>query len=397
MSYRLGVLVSHPIQYYAPWFRQLSKHIEIEIFYAHRQDGRGQSAAGFGVEFEWDIPLLEGYPYRWLTNVARRPSLRSFGGLDTPEIYSIIRKDRFDALLVFGWNRKCALQAVRACRRAGVPVLMRGDSQLRAKRSLAKAMIKYVPYRWFLPRLDAHLYVGQRNKAYLQHYGVPDERLFFVPHFVNDRFFASAAQEAKLSGKSAGLRKELGIPEEAFVFLFVGKLISKKRPADFVRACLKIFDLPQGSNVRAVIVGSGPLRDSLESLARPQAARFHFTGFRNQTQLPELYQMSDALVLPSDGEETWGLVVNEAAACGLPAVVSEEVGCAPDLIKEGQTGYTFPVADISMLTRRMVALKLLCEREPTSVKKALAEKVACYSMARATKGLEAALGAVTGR
>src|SRR2546428_11987966 len=86
MSYRLGVLLSHPIQYYAPWFRYLAGRLDIEVFYAHRQDAAGQSAAGFGVQFEWDTPLLEGYPYRWLTNVARHPGVGSFAGCDTPEV-----------------------------------------------------------------------------------------------------------------------------------------------------------------------------------------------------------------------------------------------------------------------------------------------------------------------
>lgn len=395
MKYRLGILATHPVQYYAPWFRHLARRLEIEVFYAHRQDARGQADAGFGVEFAWDIPLLDGYPYRWLTNVARRPDGGSFGRFDTPEVYDIVRQGRFDAFLVFGWNHKSALQTIRACWRARVPVLMRGDSQLVTRRSWALSTLKYLPYRWFLPRLAAHLYVGQRNRAYLRHYGVPEDRLFFAPHFVDNAYFASSAWEAEEEGQPAALRDELGIPKDAFVFAFVGKLIPKKRPADLVQACLALFRSPEGADVHALFVGDGPLRHSLELLPRPHADRIHFAGFCNQSRLPAAYRAANALVLPSDGRETWGLVVNEAAACGVPAVVSDAGGCAPDMIDEGRTGYTYPVGDVEALARRMLELKLACEHKPMAIRQAVAEKVACYSMERATEGLERALAAVS--
>ena len=391
---RLGVLLSHPVQYYAPWFRHLAGKLELTVFYAHRQDARGQADAGFGVEFEWDTPLLEGYRYRWLTNVGRHPSVDSFTGCDTPEIYDILRSEPFDAFLVFGWNRKSAIQTIRACRRSKVPVLMRGDSQLRTSRSRARSIVKYLPYRWFLPRFAGHLYVGQRNKAYLRRYGVPEERLHFAPHFVDNAFFAESAQKAKASGKPSQIRAKLAIPGNSFVVLFAGKMIPRKRPADFIRACLKVFDQPDGSDIHAVLVGDGPLRPSLEDMARRCSERIHFAGFWNQTRLPGLYKACDALALTSDGTETWGLVVNEAMACGIPAVVTDAAGCSPDLIDEGGTGYVYPLGDVEALASRILALKSVLEQRPESVRRALAEKVARYSMEKATEGLESALEAV---
>ena len=392
MSMKLGVFDTHPIQYHVPWFRYLEKRFELEVFYAHRQDGKGQASAGFGVEFDWDIPLLEGYPYRWLTNVARHPNARSFNRFDTPEVYDLIRTGRFDAFLVFGWNYKSAIQTIRACWQNHVPVLMRGDSHLATKRSWVKSALKYFPYRLLLSRLDAHLYVGQRNKAYLQHYGVPEDRLFFVPHFVDNSSFAEGARRAETEGNASKIRAELGIPRDAFVFLFVGKMIPKKRPADFVQACSKVCSSLEGSSTHALLVGDGPLRPSLELLAKPHAKQIHFAGFRNQTQLPAFYKASNSLVLPSDGRETWGLVVNEAAACSIPAIVSDAVGCAPDLIDQGLTGYTYPLGDMEALAHRMLALKRMYESNLIAIRHALVEKIACYSIEKATEGLESALG-----
>jgi glycosyltransferase involved in cell wall biosynthesis len=394
MAYRLGILVTHPIQYYAPWFRYLAKQLDIEVFYCHRQDAKAQAEAGFGVEFQWDTPLLEGYAHHWLKNVARHPNVGSFSGCDTPEIAKIIGDGEFDAFLVFGWNYKSAIQTIKACLKNKVPVLMRSDSQLMTKRSWIKSIVKYIPYRWFLPRIDAHLYVGQRNREYLQHYGVPADKLFFSPHFVDNDFFTERAAEALETGKHLAIREQFNIPFNAFVVVFVGKFITKKRPADLVRACLQAFVLYKGANIHAIFVGDGPLRRDIRTLTRSQEERIHFAGFRNQSELPNFYKASNAFVLPSDGRETWGLAVNEAMACGLPSIVSDVVGCAPDLIEEGKTGYTYSVGDVDALARCILMLQRKWRDNGETIRKVTQEKIAYYSIEKATLGLERALHAV---
>ncbi|MGH7885892.1 MAG: glycosyltransferase family 1 protein, partial [Thermodesulfobacteriota bacterium] len=195
MSYRLGILLTHPIQYYSPWFKHLDKKVDLEVFYAFKQSPKGQADAGFGVEFSWDIDLLDGYKFTWLNNISKKPELSSFFGCDTPEIYKIIRSKKFDAFIVFGWNYKSAIQAVIACKKNKIPVFMRGDSHLLSNRSRLKKILKYLPYRILLPRVN-HLYVGKLNKEYLTHYGVPESKLFFVPHFVDNEYFKLKHQTA---------------------------------------------------------------------------------------------------------------------------------------------------------------------------------------------------------
>jgi glycosyltransferase involved in cell wall biosynthesis len=251
-----------------------------------------------------------------------------------------------------------------------------------------------MPYRFFLPRLDAHLYVGERNRAYLKHYGVPDERLFFAPHFVDNQFFAVGAEEARRSRKAEELRRCLGIPRDAFVYVFVGKFAPVKRAADFIRAGLGILNSDAGKDVHLVLVGDGPLRDELEQLAGAQADKIHFLGFQNQSQMPVVYAASNALVLTSQ-TETWGLVVNEAFACGIPAIVSDTIGCIPDLIHEGETGFTYPLGDIAALEQRMLELKGVCRTEPAHVGKRVAAKADVYSLEKATEGLEQAVQALS--
>jgi glycosyltransferase involved in cell wall biosynthesis len=379
------------VQYQAPWFRALARVMDLEVFFCHRQTAAGQAAADFGVEFEWDVPLLDGYRYTWLENVARRPDVSHFAGCDTPEIAARLAGGRFDACLVHGWYLKSYVQAIRACWRLKMPILVRGDSHLKTPRSRVKTAAKYLPYRWFLNRINAHLYVGSANRAYLEAYGVPPERLFFAPHFVDNEFFAVRAETARREGVRDDMRRGWGAGPDATVFLFVGKLIEKKRPADFVTAVADARAKPGGASARAVVVGSGPLATEIDALARRLDVPIHFAGFQNQSALPAYYASADALVLPSDGGETWGLVVNEAMACGLPAIVSDAVGCAGDLVRSGETGFVFPCGDVAACAHAMAALASMPVARRRELSAAARRTIGSYSADLAAVG---ALGAL---
>jgi glycosyltransferase involved in cell wall biosynthesis len=387
---RLAIVASHPIQYQAPWFRELAKVVDLEVFFCHRQDAAGQAAAGFGVPFEWDVPLLDGYASHWLRNVARRPSTERFSGCDTPEIDERLGAGRFDACIVSGWYLKSYIQATRACWRRGIKVLVRGDSHLNVPRSRVKSAAKYLPYRWFLNRIDAHLFVGAANRAYLRAYGVPDGKLFFVPHFVDNAFFASRADRARTAGEASRIRHEFGIPSDGVAFLFAGRLVEMKHPDHFIRACALVGHVAD-SRVHGIVVGDGPLRPELESLAAASGAPVSFAGFKNQTAVPAYYAAADAMVLPSDGRETWGLVVNEGMACGLPVIVSGAAGCVGDLVEHGVNGFVFPKGDIDRLAECMRATMAADRRRMGNAARA---RVKGYAAPRAVAGTVEALAAV---
>lgn len=377
---RVGILTSHPIQYQAPWFRALAAAVDLEVFFCHRQSAAEQGRAGFGVAFNWDIDLLSGYRHRFLKNVAAKPGVNHFAGCDTPEIREVIRGGNFDGFIVSGWQLKAYWQAVRACRAARVPVFVRGDSQLRTPRSRLKRLLKEVVYRPLLRQFDGFLVVGERNKEYLAHYGVPGAKMFPVRHFVDNEWFAARANEA--SGQRVALRKEWGAGADDRVALFIGKFIPLKRPADFVGALAGLKE----RNVKnvGVFVGAGELEPELRQRAAQTGVRAHFAGFKNQSQLPACYAAADVLVLPSDSE-TWGLVVNEAMACGTPAIVSDAVGCVPDLIVEGKTGFTYPCGNVPALVsalEKMVQLR----REGFDFPANLATLMNRYSVAAAVRG-----------
>ena len=390
---RVAVVASHPIQYQAPWFRGLAAHVDLHVYFCHRQTAEGQAAAGFGQPFEWDVPLLDGYSHSWLANVSETPGVDRYRGCDTPDIERVLRAGAYDACIVSGWYLKSYTQAIRACWDQGTPILVRGDSQLAGPRRRMTTIAKYLPYRWFLRRINGHLYVGRANREYLEHYGVRPEMLFHAPHFVDNERFGATADAARRSGRVAALRTGWGAASNTTIFAFAGKLIEKKRPLDFLDAIARLAG--SGADVCGLFVGSGPLQAEIEASARGRGLPVRFAGFQNQAAIPAYYAAADCLVLPSDGRETWGLVVNEAMACGLPAITSAEVGCARDLIDPGATGLTYPVGDVDALARRMAEMMELLRLNRSQVAAAVANRIAQYSCDAAVRGALAGLHAVT--
>jgi glycosyltransferase involved in cell wall biosynthesis len=343
---KCAVLTTHPIQYQTPWFRALASHpeIDLDVWFCHKATPQEQAAAGFGVEFNWDMPLLEGYRHRFLRNIAAQPGVAGFAGLDTPELTEIIERGRYDAVMVNGWHYKSSWQAMRACWRTKTPVMMRSDSHLNTYRPVLKRAAKWPLYRWFIPKLDACLPVGQWSQEYFLHYGAPAERVFIVPHAVDLNYFQKKSET--LENHRDSWRRQWDIEPNAVVFLFVGKFVENKRPLDFARAVAGAAKV--NNRIVGLMVGDGPLRSSCEAFVRQSKSPISFAGFLNQSQISRAYLAADALILPSDGE-TWGLVVNEAMACGLPCFVSDRVGCGPDLIVQDITGAVFPMGQTNKL------------------------------------------------
>jgi glycosyltransferase involved in cell wall biosynthesis len=270
---------------------------------------------------------------------------------------------------------------VRACRGAGTPVLVRGDSQLTGARSPATALAKAVAFPLLLRFFDGYVYVGRRHREYLLHYGARDERSFFSPHCVDNEAFRKASDSAR---RAAGDRRST-----ARRLLFVGKLIERKRPLDVIRAAALLRG--RGHPVEVAFAGSGELRQSLEDAAQTAAVPAHFHGFVNQSELPAIYAAADLLVLPSDGLETWGLVVNEAMACGVPAVVSDAVGCGPDLVASGVTGFTYPLGNIEALA---TAIENTLALPAETTRQNISMVMQIYSPKRAAQGIMEAAAAM---
>jgi glycosyltransferase involved in cell wall biosynthesis len=391
-SFRLGILSTHPIQYHAPWFRGLAAHpeIDVHVFFCHNATAKDQARAGFGVEFDWDVDLLAGYPHFFLNNVAKPARHGRFAGFDTPEIGKIIRDRRYDAVLVNGWNYKSAWQAIWAAWQSGVKVMVRGDSHLHSDRSRAFRLSKRLAYRRFVPRFDACLAPGTWSREYFEHYGARPDRIFFVPHVLDADFMESESQ--RLSVERTELRRRWKLRDDSFVFLFAGKFTETKRPLDFVKALSE--SAKQGKHIQGLMVGDGPLRPACEEFVTCHDAPVTFTGFLNQSQIIRAYVCGDVLVLPSIGE-TWGMVVNEAMACRRACLVSDRVGCGPDLVMGHYTGAIFPHGDVGALSSAMINMAAN-PAQSTATGRNAQSHLKKYSVQAAVDGVLNALQATVG-
>ena len=338
---RLAIIVSHPIQYYVPLYRRLAKRrdVEIRVFFTWHGGERAVLDQGFKKQVAWDIPLTEGYSFEIVPNVASKPGTHHFWGLQNPVLPSAVLQWNADAVFLTGYAYASHLNALHTFFKLRIPVLFRGDSHLLNQ----KLGLRWVVKRSLLRRIyrwpAACLYVGAHNRNYYRAFGVPEEKLFPCPHSIEVDRFANPQRE--LEEQAAAWRRELCIENNRIVLLFAGKFEDKKRPLALMKAVVEHDD----SNVMLVMVGDGELSDQVRQVAHSIPDRFRVLPFQNQSRMPLVYRLGDLFVLPSAYNETWGLAVAEALACGRPALVSDRVGCAPELVIAGRTGETFRADD----------------------------------------------------
>lgn len=348
--FRLAALISHPVQYFSPLFQRLAERPEIDltVLYCSLQGARAMKDPGFGVSFAWDVPLLKGYRYKELRNCWRW-RVDGFFSCANPGAFTELAGGSYDALMAFGWGDLAAWLAFAGAKFAGIPWLIYGDtvSIYQGDSGWLKRQCKRRVLGALFRRTGGFLVSGAFNRRFYEMYGVPPDKCFDAPFAVDADLFARRAAEA--GRRRNEIRARLGIPRDSAVFLFAGKLLPRKRPRDLLEA-LKILQTT-AADVSVAFVGEGELRAELEaaiSMDRLRGARL--LGFRNQTELPEMYAMADALVLPSSWDPK-PLVVNEAMACGLPVIVSDRTGVwgPGDIVRNGENGMVYPCGDTSAL------------------------------------------------
>ncbi len=391
--FRVAYLVSHPIQYHVPLLQRLAAEPEIalHVYYMDDQGVERRLDPEFGVPVQWDLPLLDGYAWRFLRNRSLWPARDHFLRFIHPGIIAILRKGRYDALIVHGYAHVTEWLAFAGAWLSRTPLLLRGESTLLGHRPPWVTVGKRLLLGALLRRIQGALAIGALNRQFYQTYGVPEERIFFTPYAVdNERFLAEAD---RLRPSRLALREQLGWPAARPVVLCVGKLIPRKRPIDLLEAFARVE--AQHPAV-LVYVGEGSERRRLtEAAARRGLRHVVITGFVNQTEISQYYAAADLIVLPSS-HEPWGLVLNEAMCFALPVLTSDAVGAAPDLIRPGENGFVFPVGDVEALAHalgRLLADPAACARMGARSR----EIVVPYSYDADLRGVLDALRAVGAR
>jgi glycosyltransferase involved in cell wall biosynthesis len=385
---KVVIIATHPIQYHIPWFRLLSshEHINLKVYFAMIPD-QNQQGVGFDIPFFWNIPIMEGYDWQVLYNSTSNPNLNGFFSSSIPGIFYVLKKSKPDVVILTGWQSFSLIQALVTSEILRIPRIIRGESNGFKKRPWWVAII----HRLLLKQFNAFLAIGNANKDFYLNNGIKQNNIFSCPYFVDNDHFKN--QYNFTFSKRNVLRLKWKIPLNHTCFLYVGKLVPKKCIMDLLQALDQVLTIRK--DIHLLVVGSGELMNDAQEYVRARNLPVTFTGFLNQMELPEAYVVGDCIVLPSDFGETWGLVVNEAMVCGIPAIVSNRVGCGPDLIIEGATGYTYSFGNIRTLAYNMMKMASNPDKQKEMGVRAQKWVLKNYSVEKAVDGTLKAIKFVT--
>jgi 1,2-diacylglycerol 3-alpha-glucosyltransferase len=332
MKARLVILTEIIAPYRIPVFNALAARpdIELHVIFLSETDPslRQWHVDKQGIRFSFEV--LPSTRVR----VGRHKILLNRG------VRAALRRARPAVILCGGYNYPASWTAAYWARRRNIPLLLWSESTALDARNLRG------PVEWLKRRFrnlsTAFVVPGISARDYLFALEVPGAKVFYAPNAVDVEFYSSHAAQARTSVEA--VRRKFNLPER--YFLYVGRLVREKGVFDLLDAYSALDDRSR-SQIGLVFVGDGPAREELIK----QAARFgsvRFTGFLQKEEAPAVYALAEALVLPTHSD-TWGLVVNEAMACGVPVIVSQVAGCAADLVIVGQTGFLFSAHDVEGL------------------------------------------------
>jgi glycosyltransferase involved in cell wall biosynthesis len=270
------------------------------------------------------------------------------------------------------------------------PLLFRAETTDHARaRSRLKSWLRDRTLERLYARCSKVLYIGRHSYDHLTRLGCSPAKLVFSPYCVDTAPF-ECDEDARTRLRDQ-TRRELGIAEEDLVLLFSGKLSPRKAP-DLILEAVKLLPENQRRSCWVLFMGEGELRDQLQAIGQADpAVRLRILGFQNQKSLSPYFHASDLFLLPSLHSETWGLVVNEALHHGVPCVVSEAVGAAPDLVHSAHGASTGVVCQSGSRESLAEAIgRMLPLVKLSSTRKACREAVAAYRIEDAARGIATA-------
>lgn len=360
---RLAVLLTHPVQYFKPVFSGLAADpaITLQVFFGCDHGTTRSLDPDFGVAFAWDSAPTEGYPHTFLSREPLETLSRPRRGLALARQASrAIAAWRPDAVLIFSYSPLFITAASLLLARRGLRLWLRAETtDLALERSAWKETLRSLALRAYYDRFDHVFPIGAHSEAHYKRLGVEEERRTCANYAVDQAFFAR--QVAHWRPRRQALREELGLPPDALVLLFVGKISPAKDPLLIPAALERLRQDPAHRDLwrrlHLVVVGDGVLRPVLEEALRSALpGRHHAMGFQNQQELGRFYALADVLLLPSRRGETWGLVVNEALQFGCGVICSDRVGSAADLVTGWPWGRVHDSGDAAGLAEAIASL-----------------------------------------
>lgn len=371
MKCRLVILTEIISPYRIPLFNTLAGDpgVDLHVIFLAETDPSLRQWQVYKQEIQFSYQVLSS----WRKRVGRYNLLLNFG------LTTALKTAAPDVILCGGYNYLASWQALSWARSRGIPFFLWSESNVPDIRR------GYVPVeilkREFLKRCDGFVVPGRSAREYLHSHKVDDSRVFTAPNAVDNDLFRNAAKAAWQQADQR--RRELRLPDR--YFLFVGRFVREKGVFDLLSAYAKLNESIR-EQVGLVYVGDGAARQELEERAasiRPGMVRF--AGFVQRDQLATYYAFAEMLILPTYSDP-WGLVVNEAMACSLPAVVSRVAGCAADLVRENWNGLLVSPGDVPSLTKAMETIAGNPELRASMAANS-AQLISAYSPATWTRGI----------
>lgn len=341
MKCRLVILTEIISPYRIPLFNCLAQEpgIDLHVLFLSESDP--------GLR-QWKV-YKEDIKFSYEVLPSRRMRLGSYNVVLNGRVVHSLRQVSPQAILCGGYNYVASWQALLWARAQGVPFVLWSESNRYDARP-GRALIEMLKAE-FLRNCDGFLVPGQAAHDYLRLLKIREDGIFVAPNAVDNDLFGALALAARKD--ACAMRRKLDLPDR--YFLFVGRLVEEKGVFELLRAYAGL-DFRLRSEVGLVFVGDGPCRARLQDEAKNLAGEaIKFAGFVHREQLPAYYALAETFVLPTY-TDTWGLVVNEAMACGLPVIVSRVAGCVADLIREGWNGLIVEPRDISSVRSAMEIL-----------------------------------------
>lgn len=344
---RLAIVISHPIQHFAPLYTQLAKsdQLEIKVFFIAENGLRPYHDQEFGAQVKWDVPLTEGYSHEFVEPGKILDNF-SFLNVDSSRLVSRVEQFGPDLIWLHGYAQRANWRVLRA-RPNGASIIYSSDSNLADHRSWLRTALKRRVIKWFFKRCEFYLSISPSNRKYLLHYGAEQEKIVDTTFPIDIARLKQQKQNLS-DADSVALKQSLKIPDDALVMLYVGKLIPHKRPQDLIEALAR-DDLK--TKLCAVVVGSGSMQIELELLAEQKGVseRCRFIGFVNQSEMVNYFSIADLFVFPSE-REPYGAIAAETLPFGIPMIVAQGIGAIGVSVIEGENALLYPTANIDALT-----------------------------------------------
>ena len=321
-KYKVAMIYNMPTPYRIPLFIELAKNPNIDLF-VYFEAGRENNR-------EWEIEHSDSFKYKILSGISLNFARDVYYNIN-PMIIKELIFNKYDVIITAGYGSFSTQIAFFIAKFLKIPFILGSGSTInepRKIRSITLPLIKLI-----VKYADAYVVYGTNAKKYLMQLGAPEKDIFISYNTVDTDFFKDEC--LNYGNRTNAIKEEFGIIEENLI-LYVGQFVERKGIKYLLEAHKKLCDK---HNLGLILVGNGPQKDELVELCHKENIDgVYFIDFVQKDALPQYYAIADVFVLPST-EEVWGLVINEAMACGLPIITTEKVGASVDLVQNGINGF----------------------------------------------------------